>query len=152
MGKLFRTSDSLTEMFNKEFERVGLASYGISLEVMSTVKSKNPVKVSKANSTTEYLTNTNDIICIEVYEAVMDRISEDIQKLVVEMFISSISYDSEKDKINIQTNPIQLLFNMSRKYGHDVVDKIESIYLAIQQIEDEEKQEKESKKQKKKKF
>lgn len=152
MSKLFKTSDDLVKMFEQEFERVGLASYGISLEVMSTIKSKNPVKVSKANSTTEYLTNTNDIICIEVYEAAMDRLNEEIKKIVVEMFISSISYDSEKDKINIQSNPIQLLFNMSRKYGSNVVDKIESVYLAIQQIEDEEKEEKELKKQKKKKF
>lgn len=152
MSKLFKTSDDLVQMFDQEFERVGLASYGISLEVMSTAKSKNPVKVSKANSTTEYLTNTNDIICVEVYEAAMDRLTNDIKKLVVEMFISSISYDSEKDKINIQNNPIQLLFNMSRKYGTDVVNKIESVYLAIQQIEDEEKEEKELKKQKRKKF
>lgn len=152
MGKLFKTSSDLVKMFDDEFERVGLSSYGISLEVMSTIKSKNPVKVSKANSTTEYLTNTSDIICIEVYEAAMDRLSDEIKKLVVEMFISSVSYDSEKDKINIQTNPVQLLFNMSRKYGTEVVDKIETAYMAIQQIEDEEKEQKEMKKQKRKKF
>lgn len=152
MSKLFKTSDDLVNMFNSEFERVGLTSYGISLEVMSTIKSKNPVKISKANSTTEYLTNTNDIICIEVYEAAMDKLSDEIKKIVAEMYISAISYDSEKDKITIQTNPIQLLFNMSRKYGPEIVDKIETAYLAIQQIEDEEREQKELKKQKRKKF
>ena len=152
MSKLFKTSDDLSKEFYDEFERVGLASYGLSLEVMSKAKSSNPIKVRKADSTTEYLTNTSDIICVEVFESAMDRLNDETRKLIIEMYMSSISYDSEKDKVVIQTNPIKLLFNMSKKYGPSVVDKIEAAYLAIDQIEEEEKEKKEAKKQKRKKF
>lgn len=59
------------------------------------------------------------------------------------MAISSVSYDSEKDKINIVSHPYLNLFRMCQKYGEEFVNTVEAGYLAIQQIEDEEREEKE---------
>lgn len=143
MGKIFSSSEYVVEMVEKTFEESGLASYGFTLEVMSVTKSKQPIKVSKANPVTEHLVNASDVICVEIYEKAFERLSEDYQKKLVEMYISGISYDSEKDKLTIQNREVRNLFNMCKKYGNGFVSILEASYLAIDQIEEEEKEEKE---------
>lgn len=147
MGKLISSSDYVVELVDTAVTEAGLAAYGITVETMSTTKSKHPVKVSKANSTTEYLTKTSDVICVEVYEAAFERLDDDMQKKLIEMYISSISFDSEKDKLTVQNNQFLNMFNMCRKYGDEFIHVLESAYIAIQQIEDEEKEEKERQKE-----
>lgn len=147
MGKIISSSEYVVNVVDEVVAEAGLASYGITVETMSTTKSKNPVKVSKANSTTEYLTKTSDVVCVEVYEAAFERLDDEMQKKLIEMYISAISYDSEKDKLTIQNNQFLNMFNMCRKYGDEFIHVLESAYIAIQQIEDEEKEAKEREKE-----
>lgn len=69
------------------------------------------------------------------------------------MALSNVSYDSEKDKIMVETNPFVQVFNMRRKYGEPFLNSLEYSYATIQQIEEEnaekKRQEKELKKGKK---
>ena len=143
MGKLFDSSEYVVEMVSEEVSKVVLESIGITVKTMSLTKAKDIIKVSKANATTEHLAKCDDMVCVYVYEQAFERLDEEAQRKFVEMAISSVSYDSEKDKINIVSHPYLNLFRMCQKYGEEFVNTVEAGYLAIQQIEDEEREEKE---------
>lgn len=144
MAKIFESSSYIVDMVNQAFEEAGLLSYGFNIEVMSVAKAKQVIKISKANPITEHLVNSNsDVICIEVYEKAFERLSDEYQKKLVEMYVSAVSYNSEKDKLIIQSREVRNLFNLCKKYGCEFVNVLETAYLTIDQIEEQEKEEKE---------
>jgi predicted nucleic acid-binding Zn-ribbon protein len=143
MAKIFETSADIAELAQDKFEDTGLAQMGIDLKVLSVTKSKSVLKVSRANATTHYLTN-KDVILL-VYEEAFDRLSDEFKNKLMEGAISNISYDSEKDKLNVEGDVAKEMFRMRRKHDN-YVDVMETAYLVIQQIEDEEKQRKEEEK------
>ena len=62
--------------------------------------------------------------------------------------LSNISYDDEKDKVNVEGDIAKEIFRMRKKYDN-YVDMLEASYLAVEQIEEEEKQKKEEEKARK---
>ena len=62
MAKIFQTSDDIVELAENVFDSTGLPQVGINLKVMSVTKSKDVLKVTKANATTEFLTNKKDMV------------------------------------------------------------------------------------------
>jgi len=62
--------------------------------------------------------------------------------------ISNITYDTEKDKLNVEGDIARELFRMRRKY-HNYVDIMEASYIVVDSIEEEEKQRKEEEKMRK---
>lgn len=146
MAKIFETSEEIVEKVEKQFSDCGLEQYGLTLKIMSLTKAKEVVKASKASATTEFLTKKDGIIQIQVYEVAFDRMDEECQQQLIEMALSNVSYDSEKDKINIETNPYISIFNMRKKYGNEFIDKLELSQIIINEIETEEKERKEAEK------
>jgi hypothetical protein len=102
--------------------------------------------VSRANATTQFLTN-KDVILV-IYEEAFDRLSDEFKNKLMEGVISNVSYDTEKDRLNVEGDIAKELFRMRKKY-ENYVDVMETAYLIIQQIEDEEKERKEAEKQRK---
>ena len=152
MGKLFTTSEDICELITEEFSKTDLESYGINLSIMSTKKAKDVIKVTKASPTTEFIIKQEDVIQVCVYEAAFDRLTDDVKQRLVEMALSIVHFDSEKDKLTVDSNPYTQLFNGSRKYGAEVaLNTIELSYAVIAQIEEEEKAKKEEEKASKKK-
>ncbi len=152
MGKLFTTSEDICELITEEFSKTDLESYGINLSIMSTKKAKDVIKVTKASPTTEFIIKQEDVIQVCVYEAAFDRLTDDAKQRLVEMALSIVHFDSEKDKLTVESNPYIQLFNGSRKYGAEVaLNTIELSYAVIAQIEEEEKAKKEEEKASKKK-
>ena len=151
MGKLFTTCDDIAELIMKQFDETGLEAYGINLKIMSTKKAKDILKVSKASPTTEFIIKRDSVIQVCVYEAAFDRLPDDAKNLLVEMALSTINYDSERDKLTVDNNPYYQLFNAKRKYTADMVLNIVELgYSVIEQIEQEEKEKKEAEKAAKK--
>lgn len=152
MGKLFTTSEDICELITEEFSKTDLESYGINLSIMSTKKAKDVIKVTKASPTTEFIIKQEDVIQVCVYEAAFDRLTDDVKQRLVEMALSVVHFDSEKDKLTVESNPYIQLFNGSKKYGAEVaLNTIELSYAVIAQIEEEEKAKKEEEKASKKK-
>ena len=152
MGKLFTTSEDICELITEEFSKTDLESYGINLSIMSTKKAKDVIKVTKASPTTEFIIKQEDVIQVCVYEAAFDRLTDDVKQRLIEMALSVVHFDSEKDKLTVESNPYIQLFNGSRKYGAEVaLNTIELSYAVISQIEEEEKMRKEEEKASKKK-
>lgn len=143
MAKIFETSQDIAELAQDKFEETGLPQMGIDLKVLSITKSKNVLKVSRANATTHFLTD-KDVILI-VYEEAFDRLSDEFKNKLMEGAISNISYDTEKDKLNVENDVAKEIFRMRRKH-ENYVDVVETSYLVVEQIEDEEKRRKEEEK------
>ena len=146
--KFFETSADIAELAQDKFEDTGLAQMGIELKVISVTKAKNVLKASKAGATIQYLTKKDAILI--VYEEVFDRLSDEYKEKLMEGALSNISYDTEKDKLNVETDIAKEIFRMRQKY-ENYVDMVEASYIVAQQIEDEEKQRKEEMKAAKKK-
>lgn len=154
MAKLFKTSEDVVELIEDKFSETGLEPYGINLKIISTVKAKELMTLTKESAKTEFLAKSQDMVSIIVYEALFYRLDDAAKIMLTEMYLSGVSYDSEKDKITVDRNPINLILNMRRKYGDGILDKIEQVQLIMEEIIEEEKekkrQEKEAKKAKKK--
>lgn len=146
MAKFFETSADIVELAEEIFEKTSLNSYGLQLKVMSVGKSKDVVKVSKANPTTEFLTKKEGIIQLQVYEAAFERLDDEARIMFLEMAFSNISYDLDKDKINVDNVPFHQVFRMRAKYGETFLNKLELGYIIIDQIEEENKARKEEEK------
>ena len=146
MAKFFETSQDVAELVQSKWEDTGLAQIGIELKLLSVTKAKNILKASKAGATVNYLTRKDAFLVI--YEEAFDRLSDEFKEKLIEGCLSNISYDTEHDKLNVETDIAKEMFRMRRKY-ENYIDIMEASYLTIEQIEDEERQKKEEEKARK---
>lgn len=155
MAKLTTASPDIEKLVNDIAQEIGLQQMGIELTTLNVKKSKDVVKVSKANEVTEIISDKENLIVVIVYENAFDRVDEKTQSMWIRMALDCISYDMEKDKISLSTPTITVPLGFYQKYGNVAVQNAELALLTIQQIEDEEKQrkaeEKANKKERKKK-
>lgn len=150
MAKFFKTNDEVATFIADKFRELELNSYGLTLKIMSTSKAKDILKLSKASQSTQFLIQQEDVIQVQVYEAAFERLSEEAKHLLTEMMFSNISFDLDKDKMEIDTNPFNQIFRMRQKYGNVIVDHMELASLVMNQIADEEQAAKEAAKEAKK--
>ena len=141
--KIYETSADIAELCQAKWEETGLAQMGIELKLLSVTKAKNVLKASKAGATINYLTKKDAFLII--YEEAFDRLSDEYKERILEGALSNISYDTDKDKLNVETDIAKELFRMRRKY-ENYIDIMEASYLVINQIEEEEKERKEAEK------
>ena len=139
MAKIFETNEDLLNLFMSKYDETGLLALGINLKVLSTTKQKEMIKVSRTSATTAFLTHQD--LQVVVFEEAFERLPIDMQERLIETSLSNVWFDSEKDKLNVETNPFVQIFNMRKKYPN-IVDDIEAAYLTIKQMEDEEKEQK----------
>ena len=138
--KLFETSEDIRNLAFEKWEDTDLDNV-INLKLVSTPKAKTILKVQRANATTHFLTQ-KDVI-VTVYEEAFDRLTDEHKAILLEGILSNVSYDSEKDKMMVETDIAKEIFRMRRKYPN-YVDILEEAYIVINQIEDEEQQKKEA--------
>lgn len=138
--KLFETSQGIKDLAQKVWEDTSLPQMGINLKVLSTPKAKTVLKAQRVNATTHFLTQKDVILLI--YEEAFDRLPDEAKNILMEGALSNISYDTEKDKLNVEVDPAREIFRMRHKYT-DYVDLLETSYIVVEQIEDEERRRKE---------
>lgn len=147
MAKLFETSEEFVDLIHEKFSDTGLDTIGINLKVLSISKQREMVKVSKTSATTAFLTHKD--LQITLYEEAFEKLPKDAQERLIETALSNVWYDNDKDKLNVESNPLVQIFSMRKKYPH-IVDDLEAAHLTIQQMEDEEKERKAAEKEAKK--
>ena len=150
MGKYFTTSEDISEIVNRKFQETGLSGYGVNLKTLSVKKAKEVVKVSKASAATEFIAKKDDMIQLFIYEEVFDRLPDEVKDMLVEMALSNVSYDIDKDKLNVDTNPFNQIFSMRKKYGNVILDNLELSSMLILQVEEEERERKQAEREAKK--
>lgn len=136
--KIFEPDESIVKMVYEQFEKFGLTE-NMTLQVFGITKQKDVVKAAKAPEPTEFLTETENIIQVFVYENVFNELDEPTQRFLIEFALQPVWFDSEKGKVNIDKNPYKPLFELRKKYGERAVELLETSYIAIQQAEDLEK-------------
>lgn len=144
MSNIFESSEEVVAIAREMFKETGLLNYGLTLKIMSVPKAKEILKVTKASPATEFLTNNEGIIQLFVFEKAFERLDENSQKMLLDMAFSNVWYDTDKDKLNIDTTPNAAIIRMRQKYGNDILDKVELALVTMQQIEEEEKEAKEA--------
>lgn len=142
MAKIFETSQDIAELAHDKFDETGLPQMGMNLKVMSVTKSNEILKVKRANATTEFLTKNSDVITLYIYEDAFDRLTDDYKARLMEGALSNVSYDTEKDKLMVDSSKYGEFLRMRRKYA-DYGDILEASVLVIDQIAEEEKERKE---------
>ena len=87
-----------------------------------------------------------------IYEDALDRLTDKLKEDLIEGALSNVSYDSEKDKLNVDNSQYGEILRMRIKHD-DYLDTIETSLITIEAIAEEEKErkreEKEAKKNKK---
>lgn len=141
MGKLFESSSYVVEMAEQLFSDAGLENF-ITLNVISTTKGKEIIKVIKASPETEFLTKKDDMITLVIYEEAFEQFEEEQQRKIMESYISCISYDSEKEKILIDKSELNMINRMRHKYDNSILDILESASEAIKQLDEKVKEKK----------
>lgn len=144
--KIFETNEEIKELITNKFDETGLPQLGINLKIISVTKAKNVLKATKAGATVQYLTNKD--VFIIVYEEAFERLSQEMKERLIEGVLSNISYNYEKDKLNVEGDIAKEIFRMRRQYPN-YTDMMEASYAVIEQIEDEERRKKEEEKLKK---
>lgn len=154
VAKLFKTDDNILDVIENEWSETSLSGLGIVLEVISTNKSKQILKLSKASKTVEYLLRKEDMIMLTVYENAWKQLPPLDQRLLLKGVFSLVYYDCERERLNIDNRPYQDLFNMRHTKdanGNDFLDKydnaLEKASLIIESIEEEERKKKEEEKE-----
>jgi hypothetical protein len=150
MAKIFKTCEDITNLIEEQFNETGLSGYGVSLKIMSVTKSKDIIKLTKASATTEYLVKKDGLVQIFVFEEAFERLPIEAQKMLVEMVLSNVAYDTEKDKLMVDTNPYNMLFRLRKKYGEAIMNNLELASIVMTEIEEEEKARKEAEREAKK--
>lgn len=145
MAKIFETSKDIAELAFDKFEQTNLSPMGMNLKVMSVTKSKDVLKIGRANATTEFLTKKSDMITLYIYEDAFERLSDDFKEKLMEGVLSNVSFDTEKDKLLVDNSRYGEFIRMRRKYPN-YGDIIETATMVIEQIAEEEKQKKEEEK------
>lgn len=146
--KIFETAGDIVELAEHEFGNTNLYQMGINLKIMSVTKAKDILKVSRANATTEFITKKSDMITLFVYEDAFDRLSDEYKEILMEGAFSNVSYDMEKEKLNLDNSRYGEFIRMRKKYPQ-YGDIIEAGDIVMAEIIEEEKQRKEEEKQRK---
>lgn len=149
MSKIFKTSEDIVELAIDKFNETGLPQVGVNLKVMSITKAKQPLKISRANATTEYLIKDSDVVTLFVFEDAFDRLTDDYKEILMEGALSNVSYDTEKERIVIDNSQYGEVLRMRKKY-QNYVDIVETSQLIIDDIIEEEKMKKEQEREAKK--
>ncbi|MBP5458540.1 MAG: hypothetical protein J6Y37_18775 [Paludibacteraceae bacterium] len=149
MKKFFDLGDDNVELVNRLFDESGLSNY-MSLKLFGVTSSKELIKVSQNGEIAKFVGKiSDDVVNFIIYEEAFDRLDDDSKELLVKDAISTINYDSEKDKITIGAPMINITVWGREKYGDRLVNAAEYAVSAIVQIEEERKQAKEEEKARK---
>lgn len=141
-------SEVYDDLVREVFSETGLENT-ISIKVFAMAKpGKDVIKITRAPELAEKAWDEEDIIAVSIYEEAFDRVDDQTRRIWIENALAQVSYDYEKDRLNLNKEPsINLTLGMYDKYndkglGGTLIQKIQLQALTVQQIKDEEKQKK----------
>lgn len=138
MAKFFEISEENEKLVNNEFESVGLQNY-MNLKVVGVLKSKNIISISKANPIAEYVGKCPDTIICMIFEEAFDRLTDEMKTLLIKDALNTVSYDDEKEKINIGCPQVTVTLQGYVVHGQGLINAVESGIAAMKQVEEERK-------------
>lgn len=130
MAKYEEPFEDTTDLYDKYIEKAGLSNF-INITVLTNNKAKDIYKVNKANELLKY--RTGDDIIIVINENVLDKLDEADKEMVIEESISSIHYNTEKDRIEISKPDVVTFSGILSKHGFEKWNRVrETISLLFE--------------------
>lgn len=114
-------------------------------------KSKEIVKIQRANEVAEYASNKDSLICLFVKESAYYRGDEQHRYLWLRQAMEKITYDFENDKVALNAPMLSIPLSCYHKYGENALKNAELGIMVLQQVEQEEQLTKSAKSTKRKK-
>jgi hypothetical protein len=145
MGKYSEVSSEIENIIIEISNEMGLAHMGVDFQALSVKKSKEICKVVRANELAEHISNREDLVFVICYEDAFDLVDEKTKYMWLRMAMENVSYDSEKDKINIGGPQIIVPLGFAEKYGNVAIDSAKLGLYTIAQIAEKKKEEAERK-------
>lgn len=137
--KFGEISEDVKNVLDDVINKTDLTHY-MNIYYYSVPKQKTVIKVSKLNPLGEIVAKKPDTVVITVLEAVFEKLTPNQQIMVAEDAISLINFDTEKEKISIDSPTISMSLGGWRKYGKELTEAYEACVLASQQLEEEERE------------
>lgn len=138
MAKYEEPFEDTTDLYKELIDKAGLSNY-VNITILTDNKAKVPYKVNKANELLKY--RTGDDIIIVLNEKIFDQLTDEQRTIVAEESLSSIHFDSEKDRIVISKPDVVTFSGILAKHSFDkwnvLRESITTLYNAEKQEEDE---------------
>lgn len=120
----------------------------VKFQALNISKQKEVVKVQRATNISKALSDKE--VFVLVYEKAFDNVDEKTKYMWLRMALDVVSYDYEKDKVNLSAPMINMTLSTFQKFGSVAGEYAELAYHTVNQLEEEEKKKKKEKKNNKK--
>ena len=140
-GKYSECSEEIDNHVNEISNELGLFNYGVDFQPICVAKSKEVCKVVKANELAEHVSQREDLVFVICYEDAFDLVDEKTKYMWLRMAMETVSYDTEKMKINIGGPQISVPLGFAEKYGTEAINSAKLGLYTIAQIEEKKKEE-----------
>lgn len=141
MGKYSKVSEELDNLVNEISNELGLFNYGVDFEPICVAKAKEVCKVVRANELAEHVSERQDLVFVICYEDAFDLVDEKTKYMWLRMAMETVSYDTEKMKINIGSPMITVPLGFAEKYGTEAINSAKLGLYTIAQIAEKKKEE-----------
>ena len=141
MGKYSKVSEEIDNLVNEISNELGLFNYGVDFEPICVAKAKEVCKVVRANELAEHVSERQDLVFVICYEDAFDLVDEKTKYMWLRMAMETVSYDTEKMKINIGCPIITVPLGFAEKYGTEAINSAKLGLYTIAQIEEKKKEE-----------
>jgi hypothetical protein len=141
MKKYSEVSEEIDNLVNDISNELGLFNYGVDFQPICVAKAKEVCKVVKANELAEHVSQREDLVFVICYEDAFDLVDEKTRYMWLRMAMETVSYDTEKMKINIGGPTINVPLGFAEKYGNEAIDSAKLSLYTIAQIEERKKEE-----------
>lgn len=141
MKKYSDASEEIDNLVNEISNELGLFNYGVDFLPICVAKAKEVCKVVRANELAEHVSQREDLVFVICYEDAFDLVDEKTKYMWLRMAMETVSYDTEKMKINIGGPQISVPLGFAEKYGAAAIDSAKLSLYTIAQIEEKKKEE-----------
>lgn len=141
MKKYSEVSEEIDNLVNEISNELGLFNYGVDFQPICVAKAKDVCKVVRANELAEHVSQREDLVFVICYEDAFDLVDEQTKYMWLRMAMETVSYDTEKMKINIGGPTITVPLGFAEKYGDAAIDSAKLSLYTIAQIEEKKKEE-----------
>ena len=141
MKKYSEVSEEIDNLVNEISNELGLFNYGVDFQPICVAKAKEVCKVVRANELAEHVSQREDLVFVICYEDAFDLVDEKTKYMWLRMAMETVSYDTEKMKINIGGPTITVPLGFAEKYGDAAINSAKLSLYTIAQIEEKKKEE-----------
>lgn len=138
MAKYEEPFEDTQDLYNEVIKNTNLDQY-INITILVNNKAKEIYKVNKANELLKY--RTGDDVIIVINEKIMEQLTLEQRRIVVEESLAAIHFDTEKDKLVINKADVVTFSGVLSKYSFDtwhvLQESIKTLYQAEKQAEEE---------------